>query len=48
MSDPYLAGVVWRHANLSEAQRRESEELMGRLVAGWSRGWRRILGRQGR
>jgi hypothetical protein len=44
MSDPYLAGVVWRLANMSETQRREVEEETGRLVAGWSRGVRRVWG----
>jgi hypothetical protein len=43
MSDPYLTGVTWRLTNMSEADRRESEELMGRLAAGWSRGLRRML-----
>lgn len=43
MSDPYMIGVTWRLTTMSEAERRESEEVMGRLAAGWSRGLRRIL-----
>jgi hypothetical protein len=41
MLDPYLAGMVWRATTMSETQRREAEEVMGRLAAGWSRRLRR-------
>ena len=46
MSEQYLAGALWHITTMPESRRRESEESSGRLVAGWSRGWRKLLGRR--
>jgi putative flippase GtrA len=32
-----MAGMAWRLTHMSESERRESEEQMGRLASGWSR-----------
>jgi hypothetical protein len=47
MSSLYVSGAAWQLPTMSEAQRRAADEANGRLAAGWSRGWRRILHRRG-
>ena len=37
MSNEYLASVVWQRATMSERERRDYEEAIGRLAANWSR-----------
>lgn len=44
MHDAHLTGAVWRMANLTDAERRDADDSMGRLYAQFRRRVRALYG----